>query len=133
MLYAKGNDTRANQAWFEALYQTQEQIAKAKQANKQKSEGAIATPTTVVASKEALTSYAGLALVLARSARNQPADKRSHLLSEAVKLRQKVNQDSPSEFQPESLKRNWLWTDKAIQDWQTLQKVKYSDRQTNSK
>lgn len=131
--YAKGNDTRANQAWFEALYQTQEQIAKAKQANKQKSEGAIATPTTVVASKEALTSYAGLALVLARSARNQPADKRSHLLSEAVKLRQKVNQDSPSEFQPESLKRNWLWTDKAIQDWQTLQKVKYSDRQTNSK
>lgn len=123
-LYAKGDYSRANQAWFEGLYQAEEKTAKAKQANKQISNTAIANNPKVVASKDALNSYAGIALALARSAQNQPANERSRLLSQAIKLRQKVNLDNPTEFKPEALKHNWLWTNKTIQDWQTLQNIK---------
>jgi len=45
-------------------------------------------------------------------------------LSEAVKLRQMVVKDDPVNFLPNKLSNNWLWTEKAIQDWRSLLQVK---------
>ncbi len=119
--YAKGNLTRANQAWFEALYLTQEQqAAKTELASRETAGNFTPIPIDSVASRDALTAYAGLALVLKRSALDQPADKRSRLMNAAIELRQKVIRDDAPHFQPSTLKANWLWTEQAIKDWRSL-------------
>jgi CHAT domain-containing protein/tetratricopeptide (TPR) repeat protein len=105
--YAEGDYDRANQAWFDALYRTEEaQVAES---------GAVDTQN-----RELLTTYAGLALGLWKSAEGLPADKRASLLNEALKLRQKVLSEAPADFQPDALSQNWLWMPEAIQDWQEL-------------
>ena len=94
--YAEGNFKRANEVLFDALYLTGE--------NKP--------------NQNTLTTYAGLALGLKELAKTQPDDKRTKLLDESKKLRQKVMTDDPVNFQPEALSKNWLWSEKIIQDWQ---------------
>jgi len=105
--YAEGDFDRANQAWFDALYLTEET-----------KETAQASGST--AKKEALTIYAGLAMGLRQSAQKQPAAKRRSLFSESLKLRKKVIGDDPVNFQPDALSKNWLWSEKTIQDWRSL-------------
>ncbi len=105
--YAEGKFERANQAWFDALYLTEETKGKA-------------TAKNSSAKKDTLTIYAGLAMGLHQSAQKQPAAKRANLLSESRKLRQKVLSDDPINFEPEALSKNWLWSQKAIQDWRSL-------------
>ncbi len=114
--YAEGNTNRANDSWFKAL-----NLA-LKQQNKSGYTPTAATPP--VATPEALTSYAGLALGLYKSANQQPESKRSQYMAEAVKLRQLVVKDDPVNFLPNKLSTNWLWTEKAIQDWRSLLQVK---------
>ena len=104
--YAEGKFDRANQAWFDALYLVEDTKGKTKTKN---------SPVK----KETLTIYAGLAMGLYQSAQKQPAAKRANLLSESRKLRQKVLSDDPINFQPEALSKNWLWSQKAIQDWRS--------------
>ncbi|WP_348253059.1 CHAT domain-containing protein [Funiculus sociatus] len=98
--YAEGNFKRANEVLFDALYLTGE--------NKP--------------NQNTLTTYAGLALGLKELAKTQPDDKRTKLLDESKKLRQKVMTDDPVNFQPEALSKNWLWSEKIIQDWQKANK-----------
>ncbi len=114
--YAEGNMNRANDSWFKAL-----NLA-LKQQNKSGYTPTAATPR--VATPDALTSYAGLALGLYKSANQQPESKRSQYLTEAVKLRQMVVKDDPVNFLPNKLSNNWLWTEKTIQDWRSLLQVK---------
>ncbi|GAX40619.1 heterocyst differentiation protein HetF [Tolypothrix sp. NIES-4075] len=114
--YAEGNMNRANDSWFKAL-----NLA-LKQQNPSGYTPTAATPQ--VATPEALTSYAGLALGLYKSAHEQSENKRSQYMTEAVKLRQLVVKDDPVNFLPNKLGNNWLWTEKAIQDWRSLLQVK---------
>ncbi|MDZ7959659.1 MAG: CHAT domain-containing protein [Aulosira sp. DedQUE10] len=102
--YAEENLNRANDAWFKAL----------NLALKHR------TPANSTAPKDALTSYAGLALGLYKSAYNQPDEKQSQYMNEALKLRQMVIKDDPVSFQVDKLSQNWLWTEKAIADWRSL-------------
>ncbi|HEY9600263.1 MAG TPA: CHAT domain-containing protein, partial [Allocoleopsis sp.] len=105
--YAEGKYEQANNAWFEALRLTQETKA---------TSGATAN----AANKEELTIYAGLAMGLQKSGQQQAPTQRQRFLSESQKLRQKVLSDDPVGFQPEALSKNWLWSEKAIQDWRAL-------------
>jgi hypothetical protein len=57
---------------------------------------------------------------LRQSAQKQPAAKRRSLFSESLKLRKKVIGDDPVNFQPDALSKNWLWSEKTIQDWRSL-------------
>lgn len=105
--YMEGNYGRANDAWFEAL-----QLKTASQSGGNVPQ---ATPD-----KETLTIYAGLALGLRQEAQKQPVDQRSSRLSKSLNMRQYVMSNDPVNFQPDALSRNWLWTEKAIQDWRSL-------------
>ncbi|MBE9125484.1 CHAT domain-containing protein [Coleofasciculus sp. LEGE 07092] len=105
--YAEGDFERANNAWLDALTQIETEPAA----------GDAAEPPP---NNEALASYAGLALGFWKSAQEQPAPKRANLLNESSKLRQKVLQDEPVNFQPDALSKNWLWSEQAIQDWRSL-------------
>lgn len=110
--YAEENLNRANDSWFKAL-----NLA-LKPQNLASTTPVAIKPTKIP--KDALTSYAGLALGLYKSAYNQPSDKQSQYLNEAIKLRQMVIQDDPVNFQVDKLGNNWLWTEKAIADWRSL-------------
>ncbi|MBH8572224.1 CHAT domain-containing protein [Nostocaceae cyanobacterium CENA369] len=109
--YAEGNLNRANDSWFKAL----------NLALKQQNTASTA-PVSVKATvpQDGLTSYAGLAIGLYKSALNQPAAKQAQYLNEAIKLRQMVITDDPVNFQINKLSNNWLWTEKAIADWRSL-------------
>jgi len=109
--YAEGNYERANNAWFEALNLIQESQAAAKVAKTKPNQ-------------DVLTIYAGLALGLRQEAQKQPAAKQASLLSKALNMRQYVTTNDAVNFQPEALSKNWLWTEKAIQDWRSLLEMK---------
>lgn len=121
--YEEGNLNRANDSWFKAL-----SLAVREQQSK-----SIASPTTFSPSKpvprDALTAYAGLALGLYKTAHNQPDGKRGQYLNEAIKLRQMIIRDDPVNFDIKELGKNWLWTEKTLQDWKTLLQQK-SQRST---
>jgi CHAT domain len=98
--YEEGDFNRANQAWSDALELLSKQTA---------------SPD-----KPELTTYAGLALALRQMAKNQPANNQRTLINKALKLRQLVVSQDPVNFQTEALSNNWLWSEKAIQDWKGL-------------
>lgn len=131
--FAEGNLNRANRAWFQALYLVEEkQTSAASPAPVTNDKQIKATPTASGASptvqpqpnQEALTAYAGLALVLAKSAKSQPANQQDNLQDEAIQLYQKVMSENPVAFQPEALSKNWMWTEAAIQEWRSLPTLK---------
>ncbi|MCC5625360.1 cell division protein HetF [Nostoc sp. CHAB 5715] len=106
--YTEGNLNRANDSWFKAL-----NLALKKQ-------NTDSTSTKTAVPQDALTSYAGLALGLYKSALSQPNGKQTQYLNEAIKLRQLVIKSDPVNFQVDKLAKNWLWTEKAIADWRSL-------------
>ena len=116
--YAENNLNYANDAWFKSL-----SLALKPQQNGDANFGQTKYPQ-ISGEPEALTAYAGLALGLYKSAQSQPADKRQKYLQEAIKLRQMVIQNAPADFTMEKLSRNWLWTQQAIADWQSLGQTK---------
>ena len=109
--YTEGNLIRANDSWFKAL-----NLAIKQQNATSTSAGA----KKAAVSEDGLTSYAGLALGLYKSALAQPAAKQTQYINEAIKLRQMVMINDPVNFQVNKLTKNWLWTEKAIGDWRSL-------------
>ncbi|MBE9199097.1 MULTISPECIES: cell division protein HetF [unclassified Nodularia (in: cyanobacteria)] len=118
--YAENNLNRANNSWFKALdlaLKQQDTDSTVLVANKRK------------LSEDALTSYAGLALGLYKSASNQSAvNKQRQYLNEAIKLKQMVITNDPVNFQVNELSKNWLWTEKAIENWRSLLQKKAENR-----
>jgi hypothetical protein len=103
--YAEGNLNRANDSWFKALNLALKE---------QNTDSKTAVP------EDALTSYAGLALGLYKSALSQSSGKQTQYLNEAIKLRLMVLNSDSVNFQVDKLAKNWLWTEKAIADWRSL-------------
>jgi tetratricopeptide (TPR) repeat protein len=109
--YTEGNLDRASDAWIRALRLSEEEpVVKTVAVEK----------TGSHSSKDALTAYAGSALVLMKKAENKPPERRTQLLSEAVQRRKQVFRDDSVSFQPDALAKNWMWSEKAIADWKTL-------------
>lgn len=115
--YAEGNLNRANDSWLKALDLA---FKKHSTQNVYNSNNLMSDPQGV--DKDALTAYAGLALSLYQSAEEQPSDKKVKYLSEATKLHHMVMKGNSGSFQRNSLAQNWLWTEEAVKDWQSLLK-----------
>lgn len=113
--YAEGNLNRANDSWFKAM-----NLA-LKEQNRD------STSTSIIVSQDGLTSYAGFALGLYKSALSQSSAKKTQYLNEAMKLRQLVLKSDRANFQVDKLAKNWLWTEKAIEDWRSLLQEKGED------
>ncbi|MFW9258682.1 cell division protein HetF [Nostoc sp. CALU 546] len=117
--YTEGNLNRANDSWFKALNLALKE---------QNSDSSAATSTNTAVPQDALTSYAGLALGLYKSALSQSSGKQTQYLNEAIKLRQMVLKSDPVNFQVDKLAKNWLWTEKAIADWRSLLQEKSEEQ-----
>ncbi|MGB3533190.1 MAG: CHAT domain-containing protein [Microcoleaceae cyanobacterium] len=77
--------------------------------------------------QDALNTYAGLGLVLMKSAEDLSADEQIQRLSKAIKFREKVMVEGSDLFKPRTLAQNWLWSNQLVRDWQML--LKTEDRQ----
>ncbi len=103
--YAEGKFDQAVNVWHDALYKPEQKSANA------------------VASQDILNTYAGLSLGLYQLANTVPDDRKSKLLNESLRLRQKVMRDDRLGFQPDELNKNWMWPEKAIKDWRSLLQI----------
>jgi tetratricopeptide (TPR) repeat protein len=119
--YAENNLDRANDAWFRAI-----DIA----IKRYNLPGYSKTSTTTnpKTPPDALTPYAGLAMGMYKSAHNLPPAKKDQYLREAIKLRQMVMKEDPNNFQTSQLSQNWLWNEKAIEDWRSLVQLKGAEK-----
>ena len=111
--YTEGNLEGASSAWFQSIALLEQQ--KSSQQNAAKSPA-----------QDALVAYSGLALVSMKLLNGQSADEQTRLKEEAVKLRDQVLRQAPTEFQPDALVKNWLWTEKMIQNWKAILALKQS-------
>ncbi|WP_416667094.1 CHAT domain-containing protein [Egbenema bharatensis] len=113
--YAENNPMQAMQTWARTLSLLEDQPMSAQQA---------ATQALNVSSESSpdgtLTTYAGLSLALWKAASDQPISQQNSFLRRSIDLYRSVQQKDPHNFQPQALRRNWLWTEAAIQDWETL-------------
>ncbi|WP_071517467.1 CHAT domain-containing protein [Geitlerinema sp. PCC 9228] len=99
--YANGNYEQAANAWVKTLKLLEERPQE----------------------PAALTAYAGSALVLLKTADEQPPAQRQSKLERAVQLRQTVIQQEPLAFTPNALADEWMWNEAAVADWQALLQV----------
>ncbi|PSB03355.1 hypothetical protein C7B64_08850 [Merismopedia glauca CCAP 1448/3] len=107
--YAENKFNEAIDIWFEAIAlgeQSQLEI--------------LAKP----AKKQVLNNYAGIALALWRVADTQPPVRKQELEQESMKLGSKVLIEAPTDFQPENLSQDWMWSKTAIEDWRSFLKEK---------
>lgn len=110
--YLEGNTKKAYQTWLNVTFSESN------------------PPQTVPATpleQEALNTYAGLGLVLMKSAQNLSAEEQILRLSKAIKFREKVMTEGADLFKPRTLAQNWLWSNQLVRDWQML--LKTEDRQ----
>lgn len=116
--YAEGNLNRANDSWFKAMELS---FRNNPAQNVSNSNGLVSVSQEV--EREALAAYAGLALSLYQMSQDLPNDRKAQYLREAIKFSRMVMKDDSQSFQRNSLAQNWLWTEDAINDWQSLLKV----------
>jgi len=114
--YMEGNLNEANASWLQALNSALE---------RQNSDSQTQLPP------EALTSYAGLAMGMYKSAQNLSGNKRTQYLKEAIKSRQTVLKQDPLNFQVDKLSNHWLWTEEMIRDWRSLLQEKSTEAMTS--
>ena len=119
--YAQNRPRDAIQAWTDAL-----DILEVRQKTPDASPNQATQSTTRLpdslsnrTDQETLTIYAGIALALQQSV-NDPTQPQTNLSSKATKIYQMVLGNDPVNFQPQALSKNWLWSESAIKDWQTL-------------
>lgn len=113
--YADGDVNRASDMWSLVT-------ALEPQSSAQKPQGA--PPLRARLSQDVAIAYAGRALVLWKSAENQPPAEQASRLNRAIEFRQKVLASDPLSFQIDALGNNWLWPEVAIQDWRSLLALK---------
>lgn len=122
--YAEDRFDVAAQTWLNALSIIEEQQTAALKQQipdyaPNSDEYALVVPSLTDDSR-ALTAYAGLALASAQLAQSQPDPIQTTMLSKAHKLYRTVISNDTEQFQTLKLAQNWLWTESAIADWQTL-------------
>ncbi|MBW4417719.1 MAG: CHAT domain-containing protein [Myxacorys californica WJT36-NPBG1] len=109
--YAEGNLKRAGEAW-----KTSARLA----AEQQKLGATAATGKANPALQDEMTAYAGIALAYMKTANQQPPKRQASLKRQAIILRNRILRQTPTEFEPNALAKNWLWTESAIAEWRAL-------------
>jgi len=109
--YAEGNFDRAYQVWTEVLGYV---APTSSQPN---------SSLSMQVGKQILTATAGLGMVMAKPIPNMTPQQQAARLTKAVEFRGQVMASDPLSFGPDALAKNWLWSEAAIRDWQSLQKL----------
>jgi tetratricopeptide (TPR) repeat protein len=119
--YAQNRPRKAIQAWADALniLEVRQKAVDASLNQATNSATRLSEQSGNRTDQKTLTIYAGIALALRQSV-NDPTQPQTNLSSKASKIYQMVLRNDPVNFQPQALSKNWLWSESAIKDWQTL-------------
>lgn len=79
--------------------------------------------------KRVLKFKAAIAIATKKDAAKRPPDQQSAYLLTAVQNYKKVVSRDPETYTPEALRKNWLWTEAAVKDWEALAEVANKQRQ----
>ena len=109
--YAEGNFDRAYQVWTEVLGYV---APTSSQPN---------SSLSMQVGKQILTATAGLGMVMAKPIPNMTPQQQAARLTKAIEFRGQAMASDPLSFGPDALAKNWLWSEVAIRDWQSLQKL----------
>ena len=109
LYYAEGDLDRAQRTWQRSL----ELLGEDSATNSLQ-------PSSGLPSQETLTASLGMALTHLKLSESQPPAPRASLVNKAIDLRQKVLSSDPVNTQPDALLKNWIWSERAVQDWRSL-------------
>jgi len=112
--YAEGRLIQAYQAWQQVTNRNETYVTY------QPAASTTISPEPSLEQIEFLNAYAGIGLVLMKSAENISPEQKAIQLSKAMKFREKVISDAPVNFIPVELSSQWMWSENAIRDWRLL-------------
>ncbi len=118
--YTKGDLQKAYYSWLKVLELSGEVIPETDILRKISTE---MQPTTEVVKKEALNAYAGVGLVMMKSAQTSGANEKRERWLRALQYRTKVMEEAAIEYHIPQLRQNWLWSREALRDWEFLMRT----------
>ena len=119
--YTKGELKKAYDAWFKVLELSGETLPETLQ---NISTEDITTPE--VEQKHALNAYAGIGLVMMKSALTSQGDEQRERWLRALQYRTKVMNEAAREYHIPQLRQNWLWSRVALRDWDFLMRTDWN-------
>ncbi|WP_143438082.1 lipopolysaccharide assembly protein LapB [Hydrocoleum sp. CS-953] len=121
--YTKGDLEKAYKAWFKVLKLSGEILPETERLQNISTE-AITTPE--VEQKDALNAYAGIGLVMMKSAQNYQGNEQRERWLRALQYRTKVMKEAAREYHIPQLRQNWLWSRVALRDWDFLMRTDWN-------
>ena len=121
--YTKGEFKKAYDAWFKVLKLSGETLSETEILQKISTED-ITTPE--VEQKDALNAYAGIGLVMMKSAQTSQGNEQRERWLRALQYRTKVMNEAAREYHIPQLRQNWLWSRVALRDWDFLMRTDWN-------
>ncbi len=121
--YTKGDLNKAYDAWFKVLKLSGEILPETETLRNISTED-ITTPE--VAQKDALNAYAGIGLVMMKSAQTSQGNEQRERWLRALQYRTKVMKEAAREYHIPQLRKNWLWSRVALRDWDFLMRTDWN-------
>ncbi|MGB3510692.1 MAG: hypothetical protein WBA93_15955 [Microcoleaceae cyanobacterium] len=124
--YSKGDLKKAYDSWFKVLQLSGEissNIQKVQQISTNNDNTESKSPVT---EKETLNAYAGIGLVMMKSAQAAPENEERERWLRALQYRTKVMKEAAMEYHIPQLRQNWLWSRVALRDWDFLMRVDWN-------
>ena len=122
--YTKGEFKKAYDAWFKVLKLSGETLSETEILQKISTED-ITTPEEVE-QKDALNAYAGIGLVMMKSAQTSQGNEQRERWLRALQYRTKVMNEAAREYHIPQLRQNWLWSRVALRDWDFLMRTDWN-------
>lgn len=121
--YTKGDLKKAYDSWIKVLELSGEIVPEEEKMRNISTE-AITTPK--VEQKDALNAYAGIGLVMMKSAQVAPTNEQRDRWRRALQYRTKVMKEAAREYHIPQLRKNWLWSRVALRDWDFLMRTDWN-------
>ncbi|WP_426564594.1 tetratricopeptide repeat protein [Dapis sp. BLCC M172] len=121
--YTKGELKKAYDAWEKVLKLSGEILPETERLQNISTED-ITTPE--VEQKDALNAYAGIGLVMMKSAKNSQGNDQRDRWLRALQYRTKVMSEAAKQYHIPELRKNWLWSRVALRDWDFLMRTDWN-------
>jgi len=121
--YTKGDLKKAYDAWFKVLKLSGEILPEIETLHNISTE-TLTTPK--VEQKDALNAYAGIGLVMMKSAQTSEGNEQRERWLRALQYRTKVMKEATREYDIPQLRQNWLWSRVALRDWDFLMRIDWN-------
>ncbi|MEB3340446.1 hypothetical protein [Okeania sp.] len=121
--YTKGDLKKAYDAWLKVLKLSGENLPETEILQNISAED-ITIPE--VEQKNALNAYAGIGLVMMRSAQTAQGNDQRERWLRALQYRTKVMSEAAREYHIPQLRQNWLWSRVALRDWDFLMRTDWN-------